>query len=71
MSDPRIQVELQVDNVATTDERMGWMRSGAFAKNPIGVEFDPDVLGARLDRGDPIEELFLQGSAPRPEGAPR
>jgi catechol-2,3-dioxygenase len=66
-----IQVELQVDNFASTDELMGWMRSGAFAKNPIGVEFDPDVLGARLDRGDPVEELVLQGSAPRPEGVRR
>ena len=41
------------------------MRSGAFKRNPIGVEFDPDVLCARFDRGDPVAELVQQGSAPR------
>jgi len=61
-----IQVELQIDNFASDEELDAWMRSGAFKANPIGVEFDPDVLAARLDRGDPLVELVRQGSAPRP-----
>jgi catechol-2,3-dioxygenase len=61
-----IQVELQIDNFASEDELRTWMRSGAFKRNPIGVEFDPDLLCERLDRGDPVGELLQQGSAPRP-----
>ena len=60
-----IQVELQIDNYASTDDLNAWMRSGAFKRNPIGVEFDPDVLAARFDAGDPLAELIQQGSAPR------
>lgn len=60
-----IQVELQIDNFASDAELNAWMRSGAFASNPIGVEFDPDVLARRLDAGDPLAELVQQGSAPR------
>ena len=40
-----------------------WMESGAFKKNPIGVEFDPEKLVERYLQGDPIEELIEQGSA--------
>ena len=61
-----VQIELQVDNFATDDELAAWMRSGAFKQNPIGVEFDPDVLVQRLEAGDPLAELVRQGSAPRP-----
>ena len=57
------QVELQIDNFPTIEELTGWMRSGAFAQNPIGVQFDPDRLCERYRRGDPIEELVQQGSA--------
>jgi len=61
-----IQVELQIDNFDSDEALDAWMRSGAFQANPIGVEFDPDVLAARLERGDPLDELVRQGSAPRP-----
>jgi catechol 2,3-dioxygenase-like lactoylglutathione lyase family enzyme len=60
-----VQVELQIDNFASTAELDAWARSGAFQRNPIGVEFDPDVLARRLDAGDPLAELVQQGSAPR------
>ena len=60
-----IQVELQIDNFASTDELNAWMRSGAFKRNPIGVEFDPDLLARRLDAGDPLADLVQQGAAPR------
>ena len=57
------RVEFQVDNFATEEELKGWMKSGAFAANPIGVVFDPEKLVARYTRGDAIEELVRQGSA--------
>jgi catechol-2,3-dioxygenase len=53
----RNQVELQVDNFPTADELSAWFRSGAFARNPIGVTFDPDELVRKLAAGVPVEEL--------------
>ncbi len=57
------RVELQVENFKTPKELRGYMESEAFAKNPIGVGFDPDVLVKRYENGDPIEELLKQGAA--------
>jgi hypothetical protein len=56
------RVEFQVDNFDTEAETKGWFGSEAFAKNPIGVEFDPEVLAMRYRRGDSIEELKQQGA---------
>jgi catechol-2,3-dioxygenase len=58
-----IRVEFQVDNFETEAELKGWMESEAFARNPIGVPFDPDKLLARYEQGDPVEELLKQGAA--------
>lgn len=58
------RIELQVDNFATKEELMDWMAGGQFADNPIGVEFDPDVLQRRLKSGTPVAELVQRGSAP-------
>jgi catechol 2,3-dioxygenase-like lactoylglutathione lyase family enzyme len=60
-------IETQYDNfdVAGAD---AFMRDGYFAKNPIGVDFDPERLIERYRNGDPIEELVRQGSAPPPPG---
>jgi catechol-2,3-dioxygenase len=62
-----VQIELQIDNFADAASLVEWMQSGAFRENPVGVGFDPDVLAARLDRGDPLAELVKQGSAPHPD----
>ena len=40
-----------------------FVRSSAFAENPVGVEFDPDRLLERYCNGDSLHELRLQGSA--------
>ena len=48
-----MQVELQVDNMDNAEELDAWFRSGAFARNPIGVEFDPELLLARHRAGEP------------------
>jgi len=61
-------IELQVDNF--DDERLtNWMRSDAFRQNPLGIEFDPDLLAEKYRRGEPIETLVMQGSAPKPQPA--
>nr|WP_313776641.1 hypothetical protein [Mycobacterium sp.] len=45
---------------------MDWMAGGQFADNPIGVEFEPDVLQQCLQSGTPAAELVQRGSAPPP-----
>jgi catechol-2,3-dioxygenase len=57
------RVEFQWEHFETPRELRGFMESEAFAKNPIGVGFDPEKLAARYENGDPIEELAKQGSA--------
>jgi hypothetical protein len=59
----RNQVERQIDNFATPGDLRAWFMTGAFATNPIGVDYDPEILAARLAAGDPVEELVKQGSA--------
>lgn len=54
------QVELQVDNFSTRERAHAYFTSQAFLDNPIGVEFDPDALLARLEAGvDPAELLSV------------
>ncbi|WP_280343646.1 VOC family protein [Nocardia neocaledoniensis] len=50
-------IELQIDNFATDAELDDFFASGAFAANPIGVEFDPDDLVARFAAGEPFADL--------------
>ena len=57
------RVEFQVENLDTVEDLQGYMRSDAFAANPIGVGFDPEKLLQRYENGDPVEELLQQGSA--------
>lgn len=57
------QAELQIDNFDTVEQTDAFIRSDAFTENPIGVDFDPDVLAERFRRGDPHRELIEQGSA--------
>jgi catechol-2,3-dioxygenase len=57
------RVEFQVENFATEAELNNSIRGEAFAANPIGTGFDPERLLERYRRGDPVEELVLQGSA--------
>ena len=54
------QVELQVDNFDSEDDLAAWFRSGAFASNPIGVEFDPAELAAKYEAGVPAADLLAR-----------
>jgi catechol 2,3-dioxygenase-like lactoylglutathione lyase family enzyme len=57
-SDPDAnQLELQVENYPTVEESTAFFFSEEFAENPIGVEFDPEVLIARLNAGEPEGDL--------------
>lgn len=51
-------VELQKDNFATAEDCTTFMHSGAFAKNPVGVSFDPDAALAALRNGTPAAKLI-------------
>jgi catechol 2,3-dioxygenase-like lactoylglutathione lyase family enzyme len=52
-----IQVELQYDNFPTLDALNEWFATGAFALNPIGIEFDPDDLVRRYEAGESVASL--------------
>ena len=51
------QIELKVDNFDTYEEQHAWMRSEAFAQNPIGRPFDMDELATQLKAGVPARHL--------------
>jgi len=57
-------MEFQVD-CGSKSEAMDYMASEAFAANPLGVEFDPDALLARMESGEGDASLIVM-----PEGPP-
>ena len=67
------QIELKVDNFDTYEEQHAWMRSAAFAHNPIGAPFDMDALAAQLRAGVPARQLvhLTTAVAARPAPADR
>ena len=60
------QIECQVDNFDTVEEAGKFFFTDAFAVNPIGVNFDPEELRARLLSGE--DEVSLKA---RPASGPR
>jgi len=56
------RVEFQVENLDSREALQGYMQSAEFAANPIGVEFDPEILLARYEQGDPLQDLLRQGA---------
>jgi len=58
------EIELQVDNYDTVEEAGAYFSTPAFARNPIGVDFDPDALLQKFRAGVPVTELLRQGAAP-------
>ncbi|RFU24783.1 hypothetical protein B7463_g11556, partial [Scytalidium lignicola] len=51
------RIETQVDNFDTVEEIMRFIQSPEFAENPIGTDFDPEILVERLQRGDEEKEI--------------
>src|SRR3546814_15517823 len=62
------QIETQVDNFDTPEKLTAFFKSEAFQENPLGVQFDPDLLVERYRAGISEEELKLHGAAPRAPG---
>lgn len=46
------EVEVQVDNFDTVKDANDFFTTPEFEENPIGVDFDPEDLVARLQRGE-------------------
>ena len=54
----RNQVELLFDNFYTAREGREYMTSRSESdKNPVGIDFDPDEMGARIRKGLDLTEL--------------
>lgn len=51
-------VELQVDRFVDLGDAKVWMQGEAFARNPIGIEFDADQMIARLQSGESEASLM-------------
>ena len=62
------QVELQIDVFDSIEQIDAFLRSETFARNPIGVVFDPAELTERFHAGVPEAELIapLEGPPPGP-----
>ena len=52
------QVELLIDNFEDVRDGKAYMQTPAFARNPIGVPFQPDAFVARLAAGANPKELL-------------
>ena len=61
--DEEVALILVQEGFSTIEEGNAYMHSEAFATNPIGVQFDPDVLVEHYRSGAPEAELLK-----RPEG---
>jgi catechol 2,3-dioxygenase-like lactoylglutathione lyase family enzyme len=61
-------IETQFDNM-TVPEADAFMKGEYFAKNPIGVDFDPELLCRRYRDGDPVAALTAFRAAPYAAGA--
>ena len=57
------RMELQVD-VGTVQEATLLMESEAFAANPVGIRYDPDLLLAEYRSGASNEDLLRQRDGP-------
>lgn len=62
-------VELQID-LLTASDATAFMRGPAFAANPVGEPFDPDVLAARFYQGKPVDDLIFRSDQTEGKSAP-
>lgn len=57
------RLEFQSDNFDTAEDFQQFAIGLDFHKNPIGVNFDPELLWQKLEAGVPLAELRKRGSA--------
>ena len=62
-------LEFQID-LMRADDANEFMRGPAFAANPIGEPFDPDVLAARLAQGKPVNDLIFRSDQAESKATP-
>jgi catechol 2,3-dioxygenase-like lactoylglutathione lyase family enzyme len=60
------RLEFQSDNFDEPEELQHFALGLDFHRNPIGVNFDPDLLWEKLEAGVPESELRQRGSATPP-----
>ncbi|NEC85079.1 VOC family protein [Streptomyces sp. SID12501] len=58
-------IELTVEAFASTAQTNAWLATGAFDANPAGALIDPEELCARVDSGEPEEQILT----PHPQHA--
>lgn len=58
------RVELQVDVFDGAEELRSFFESGAYARNFMGIRFDPELLIARYEAGESIESLTARPALP-------
>lgn len=63
----RNEVELQVDAFPDVEATNAFLAGGPFAKNPIGVLFDPEALVKRWREGASDAELLAPLEGPPPD----
>jgi catechol-2,3-dioxygenase len=56
------QMEFQVDAFQSNDEANAYMRGPHYSTNPIGVEYDPEEVLARLRSGTPGSDFLPRHS---------
>lgn len=54
------QMEFQADSYTSNEEANAFMHGPHFETNPIGVEFDPEAMIARLEAGETEAALLLR-----------
>jgi hypothetical protein len=59
-------MEFQVD-CCSVEEANAYMRSEAFAANPVGNRIDPEALLTRYRNGVPLETLLTPPDGPASE----
>jgi catechol-2,3-dioxygenase len=62
-------LEFQID-LMRADDANEFMSGPAFAANPIGEPFDPDVLAARLSQGKPVNDLIFRSDQAESKATP-
>ena len=64
------RVETQVDNFPTKEEGLRYIQGPDFARNPIGIDFDPDEMAAKVRGGASYEEMHSRVEGPRTTPVP-
>jgi catechol 2,3-dioxygenase-like lactoylglutathione lyase family enzyme len=54
------RIEFQCDQISYPGGAAAFFASAEFAKNPLGIEFDPDELFNRVRKGEAIESLLAR-----------